>query len=228
MLCRLSSHLAVAIAFCLASAQAAEPAESGFATNEERIAYALGASIASNLSELDLSPGEARALEAGLADGLQGRPSKLPLEVWAPRIPALQQQRRAVAAQRENERSKTLLDERRKAPKAQTLPSGVIYREVEAGSGEKPGASSEVRVHYHGTLADGTVFDSSVERGTPATFPLDRVIPCWTEGVQLMHVGGKAQLTCPSSTAYGDQGVPGRIPPGAVLTFDVELLEIVK
>jgi FKBP-type peptidyl-prolyl cis-trans isomerase len=228
VLTRRSACLVAAIAFAVPVAHAADPADSQFATNEERIAYALGASIAGNLSELDLSAGEARALEAGLSDRLQNRASKVPLEVWAPRIPALQQQRRVAAAERERTRSQGLLDERKKAPNARELPSGVIYREVAAGSGEQPQASDQVRVHYHGMLPDGSVFDSSVERGTPATFPLDRVIPCWTEAVQLMRVGGKAQLTCPSSSAYGDEGVPGRIPPGAVLTFDVELLEIVK
>ena len=85
-----------------------------------------------------------------------------------------------------------------------------------------------MKVHYHGTLTDGTVFDSSVQRGEPATFPLDGVIPCWTEGVQKMKVGGKAKLVCPSAAAYGDRGQPPNIRPGAVLTFEVELLEIVK
>jgi FKBP-type peptidyl-prolyl cis-trans isomerase FkpA len=82
-------------------------------------------------------------------------------------------------------------------------------------------------VHYHGTLRNGTVFDSSVDRDTPATFPLDRVIPCWTEGVAMMKVGGKAKLVCPSDIAYGDAGRPPSIPGGAALVFDVELLEIV-
>jgi FKBP-type peptidyl-prolyl cis-trans isomerase len=83
-----------------------------------------------------------------------------------------------------------------------------------------------VKVHYVGTLRDGTVFDSSRERGTPAQFPLNRVIPCWTEGVQKMKVGGKGRLTCPASIAYGDRGAPPKIKPGAALAFEVELLEI--
>jgi FKBP-type peptidyl-prolyl cis-trans isomerase FkpA/FKBP-type peptidyl-prolyl cis-trans isomerase FklB len=85
-----------------------------------------------------------------------------------------------------------------------------------------------VKVHYHGTLVDGTVFDSSVQRGEPVTFALDGVIKCWTEGVQQMKVGGKARLVCPADTAYGDRGAPPRIKPGATLVFEVELLEIVK
>ncbi len=93
------------------------------------------------------------------------------------------------------------------------------------GTGESPGATDTVSVHYHGTLRDGTVFDSSVDRGTPASFPLNRVVPCWTEGLQLMKVGGKSRLVCPSGIAYGDQGRPG-IPGGAALVFEVELLSI--
>ena len=89
-------------------------------------------------------------------------------------------------------------------------------------------ATDKVKVHYHGTLIDGTVFDSSVERKQPIDFALNGVIPCWTEGVQMMKVGGKARLVCPSEIAYGDNGAPPKIKPGATLVFDVELLEIVK
>jgi len=101
----------------------------------------------------------------------------------------------------------------------------VSLTEIVGGTGDSPTASDTVTVHYHGAFQDGTVFDSSVDRGTPASFPLNRVIPCWTEGVQLMKVGGKNRLVCPSNMAYGDLGRPG-IPPGAVLVFGVELLGI--
>src|SRR5262249_13958762 len=94
------------------------------------------------------------------------------------------------------------------------------------GSGASPAATDTVKVHYEGTLENGTVFDSSKKRGTPATFALNQVIPCWTEGVQKMKVGGQAKLTCPSAIAYGDRGAPPTIPGGATLTFDVELLGI--
>ena len=91
-----------------------------------------------------------------------------------------------------------------------------------------PKATDTVKVHYHGTLTDGTVFDSSVKRGEPATFPLNQVIKCWTEAVQLIKVGGKSRLVCPSGIAYGDRGSPPVIKPGATLVFEVELLDIVK
>ncbi len=105
--------------------------------------------------------------------------------------------------------------------------SGLVYRSLKEGTGTAPLATDTVRVHYRGTFTDGKEFDSSHKRGEPASFPLNRVIKCWTEGVQLMKVGGKAKLTCPAAIAYGDRGVPGAsIPPGAVLNFEVELLAI--
>jgi len=105
------------------------------------------------------------------------------------------------------------------------LPSGVVVEHVKQGTGPQPTASDVVRVNYRGTLANGTEFDSSAKHGGPAAFPLGQVIPCWTQGVQKMKVGGKAKLTCPAATAYGDRAV-GPIPPNSDLTFEIELLGI--
>ena len=106
--------------------------------------------------------------------------------------------------------------------------SGLVFRSLKDGSGPSPTASDTVRVHYRGTLPDGKEFDSSIKRGQPAEFPLNRVIRCWTEGVQRIKVGGKAKLTCPPAIAYGERGAGGVIPPNAILLFEVELLGIVK
>ena len=111
-------------------------------------------------------------------------------------------------------------------PGAIRTPSGLVFRELTPGAGAGPRASSKVKVHYRGTLIDGTEFDSSYKRGQPAEFGLNQVVPCWTEGVQRMHPGGKARLVCPSQIAYGDAGSPPTIPPGATLVFEIELLEI--
>lgn len=112
-------------------------------------------------------------------------------------------------------------------PAAVTLPSGLIYQSLQEGSGASPSATDTVRVHYRGTLADGgKEFDSSYARGEPAEFPLNRVIPCWTEGLQKMKVGGKARLTCPPAIAYGARGAGGVIPPNATLNFEIELLAV--
>ena len=108
----------------------------------------------------------------------------------------------------------------------ETLSNGVKIQHTTVGTGASPKASDTVKVHYRGTLADGKEFDSSYKRNAPATFPLSRVIPCWTEGVQKLKVGGKATLTCPPATAYGERGAPGAVPPNATLTFEVELLAI--
>jgi FKBP-type peptidyl-prolyl cis-trans isomerase FkpA len=115
-----------------------------------------------------------------------------------------------------------------KEPGATVLPSGVVYRATAQGSGANPTATDTVRVHYRGVLADGKEFDSSIKRGQPAEFPLNRVIKCWTEGVQMMKAGGKATLTCPPAVAYGERGAAGVIPPNATLQFEIELLGIVR
>jgi FKBP-type peptidyl-prolyl cis-trans isomerase FkpA len=113
-----------------------------------------------------------------------------------------------------------------KEPGAQTTASGLVFRSLKDGNGPTPKASDVVRVHYRGTFPDGREFDSSFKRNQPAEFPLNRVIPCWTEGVQKIKVGGKARLTCPPAIAYGERGAPGAIPPNATLHFEVELLGI--
>lgn len=107
-------------------------------------------------------------------------------------------------------------------------PSGIVITALKDGTGSSPKSTDTVKVHYRGTLTDGKEFDSSYKRGQPANFPLNGVIPCWTEGVQTMKVGGKAKLVCPGNLAYGSRGIPGTIPPDATLVFEVELLEIAK
>ena len=112
------------------------------------------------------------------------------------------------------------------AAETETLPSGVIITHTVVGTGAMPTAADRVKVHYRGTLLDGTEFDSSYKRNEPAVFPLSQVIRCWTQGVQKMKVGGKAKLTCPAATAYGERGAGGAVPPNATLNFDVELIAI--
>ena len=108
----------------------------------------------------------------------------------------------------------------------ENLPGGIVVKHLTVGKGKNPSATDTVEVHYRGTLADGKEFDSSHKRGQTATFPLNRVIPCWTQGMQRLAVGGKAVLTCPPATAYGDRGAGGVVPPNATLTFEVELVSI--
>jgi len=113
------------------------------------------------------------------------------------------------------------------AARAPATPApGLTYKSVREGTGASPTATDAVKVHYRGTLMNGTEFDSSYKRNEPATFPLNRVIPCWTQGVQRMKVGGKAELVCPPELAYGERGAGGTIPPNATLRFEIELIEI--
>jgi len=119
-----------------------------------------------------------------------------------------------------------VVDAAAKEPGAQLTPSGLVYRSLKEGTGASPKASDTVKVHYRGTFPDGREFDSSYKRNEPAEFPLGAVIPCWTEGVQKMKMGGKAKLTCPSTIAYGARGAGNTIPPNATLFFEVELLAI--
>jgi FKBP-type peptidyl-prolyl cis-trans isomerase FkpA len=132
------------------------------------------------------------------------------------------------AGEAEKKKGTEFLEKAAKEKGAKKTESGMIYQEVTPGTGDQPKASDTVKVNYKGTLIDGTEFDSSYKRNQPATFPLSGVIKCWTEGVQLMKVGGKAKLTCPSEIAYGDRGSPPLIKPGSTLVFEVELLSIEK
>ena len=113
-------------------------------------------------------------------------------------------------------------------PKEAKTVSGIVITTLKEGTGAGPRSSDTVKVHYRGTLVSGKEFDSSYGRGQPSTFPLNRVIPCWTEGLQTMKIGGKAKLLCPPNLAYGSRGIPGTIPADSTLIFEVELLEIVK
>ena len=125
-------------------------------------------------------------------------------------------------------RQKRCLEKAAKEKGAVKTASGLVYVPIKEGTGESPAATAKVKVNYEGKLVDGKVFDASSRHGGPATFPLNGVIPCWTEGMQMLKVGGKARLVCPSALAYGDRGAGGEIPPGATLDFEVELVEILK
>jgi FKBP-type peptidyl-prolyl cis-trans isomerase FkpA len=194
-------------------------------TEDEKTIYALGVAVARNLAQFNLSQEEVAILSVGIADALADREPQVDIDAYGPKIDGLVQARLAATAAGEKDASMAFVEQAASEEGARTTASGLVFREVTAGAGEEPSATDRVKVHYHGTLRDGTVFDSSVDRGTPAEFALNRVIPCWTEALQLMKAGGKATLVCPADIAYGDRGA-GKIKPGAALRFDVELLEV--
>jgi FKBP-type peptidyl-prolyl cis-trans isomerase FkpA/FKBP-type peptidyl-prolyl cis-trans isomerase FklB len=138
----------------------------------------------------------------------------------------MEQERLAAAAEPEKSRGESYIDRAASEAGAMKTASGLIFQELVAGEGSSPKSTDRVKVHYHGTLTDGSVFDSSVDRGKPIVFGLNEVIAGWTEGLQLMKVGGKARLVIPSALAYGDRPPSPKIPPGATLVFEVELLGI--
>ena len=195
-------------------------------TDEQKTIYALGLSISRSLKSFSLSDEELAIVTQALHDAAANKPA-VELDTWGPKIQGLAEARAAIVAKKEKEASAAYLAKAAAEPGAKKTATGLIYKEVTPGTGASPIASDTVKVHYRGTLVDGTEFDSSYKRNEPATFPLGNVIRGWTEGVQLMKVGGKAILICPSDLAYGDQGRPS-IPGGATLIFEIELLEIVK
>ncbi len=242
---------AVAVVFALAPAlaRAAEPAQpkaevparaaarpEGSApaapkpVDTSKALYALGLAVASGLEVFSLSPAELDTVLKGVRDGWAGKP-KLPLDATMQAAVADLARTRAPKAQeraaaREKEQGARVLAKAAKEPGAKRTPSGAIVIPLREGTGPSPAASETVKVHYIGTLVSGRIFDTSAQRG-PAELTLSQEIKCWAEGLQLMKVGGKAKIVCPPDLAYGPTG-NDRIPGNAVLTLEVELLDIVK
>lgn len=209
--------LAIALALPLAV-----QAESTPKTEDQKALYLYGVGLAENVKSYPtIAADEIQFIQAGITDELQGNELKVtPVEGTNP-LEAMNE----LIRKRIQVKTDEFLAKEKNAPGAKIYPSGLIMTEIKAGSGGSPTVEDTVVAHYHGTLVDGTVFDSSVDRGEPSEFPLQRVIPCWTEALQKMKKGGKSRLVCPPDIAYGDRGAPGRIPPGSALIFEVELVD---
>ena len=200
-------------------------------TEEQKTLYAVGLVVARQTNPFALKPEEIAFVAQAMRDVAANKTPAVDLAVYGPKINELVKTRAGALKERETARATeekkagaTFLDAAAKEPGAEKLPSGLVYRELTPGTGESPKATDRVKVNYTGKLRDGHVFDTSIGK-QPIVFPLNGVVPCWTEGVQKMKVGGKAQLTCPSELAYKDNGRPG-IPGGATLSFEVELISI--
>jgi FKBP-type peptidyl-prolyl cis-trans isomerase FkpA/FKBP-type peptidyl-prolyl cis-trans isomerase FklB len=218
--------LSCALAALLATATPAHAADPK--SEDEKVLYAIGIAISNNLAWFNLSEAELKMVEQGIEDGVLNKTKKVDLQGYGSKISDLQKSRTTQIAAIEKKLGQTYVDKAAAEKGATKAPTGFVITTLKPGTGPSPVATDKVKVHYHGTLTDGTVFDSSVQRGEAVTFPLDKVIPCWTQAVQQMKVGGKSRLVCPAELAYGDKGAPPRIKPGATLVFEVELLSIEK
>jgi FKBP-type peptidyl-prolyl cis-trans isomerase FkpA len=207
---------AALLLLALAAAPAAAPAPM---TERQKTLYAVGVSAADSFKVFDLKPEEVAVLQRGLSDALLGKKLKVDMKEYRPKVNEL-------AAASYAARSTATVARYAAQKGAVTTASGLVFISVQAGSGAKPGPGDSVKVHYEGKLPDGSVFDSSRRRGEPSTLPLDRVIKCWSEGLQRMQVGEKAVLVCPPALAYGEAGKPPTIPPASALVFDIELVGI--
>jgi FKBP-type peptidyl-prolyl cis-trans isomerase FkpA len=197
-------------------------------SDEDKTLYALGMIIGRNLMDFNLTSRELDIVKAGMSDVVLKKKTAVEIETYGPKVDKLHGDRRQARTKAEKDAGQKFVEGAAREPGAVKTPSGAIVRVVKPGTGPVPAPTDRVQVHYTGKLTDGTVFDSSRKQGQPVTFPLNGVIKCWTEGVGMMKVGEQAVLTCPSDTAYGEGGQGGRIPGGATLVFDIELISIPK
>ena len=196
-------------------------------TDEQKTLYALGLAINQSLSNFNLSEPEFDLVKSGITDGFFKRPPKVDLKAFGLKISELQQARASVIAEAEKKVGAAFLAKAAAESGAKKTESGAILITIKEGSGATPKVTDTVKVHYLGTLIDGTVFDNSAKQGEPAALRVNEMSKCWVEGMQQMKVGGKSKLVCPSNLAYRDKGLPPLIKPGATLVFEIELLEIV-
>ena len=225
--------LTFAFCFCSMIACAQTPGPDASAppkldTDDQKTLYALGLLLGRNIKPFALKPDELAIVKAGLTDAVTDTKPQIEIETYGPKVNELAQKRAAAGADDAKKKGQEFVEKVSKEKDATKTPSGIVIRTITAGTGGSPTAADVVKVHYEGKLIDSTVFDSSIKRGEPAEFALNGVVPCWTEALQKMKKGEKAQVVCPSSMAYGDRGSPPVIPAGATLSFEVELLDFHK
>lgn len=205
-----------------------DPKKISLESEDDKTFYAMGYMLGGNLQRLSLSDKELSALYKGIAMAAKNDKSEVDMAKYQNRIQEVFKARMDKVAAKEKEGGQAFLDKFVKDESATKTPSGLAYKVIKEGTGATPGAEDVVEVHYHGTLTNGEVFDSSKERGKTISFPLNRVIKGWTEGLQTMKEGGVTKFVIPSDLAYGEAGAPPKIPGGATLVFEVELFKVTK
>ena len=203
------------------AAPATAPAAGAPASEDDKTLYTIGTILSRSLEGFHLTAKELELVKSGLTDGVAGKPAKIDTQQYHEKVEAL-------LMSREKSAGDAYVAKAAAQKGATKTASGIVMTTLTPGTGAAPKATDEVKVHYEGTLINGRVFDSSLKRGEPATFPLNGVIPCWTEALQLMKVGGKSRVVCPSALAYGERGSPPNIGPNNALIFEVQLLDISK
>lgn len=223
----------ISAAVLLTACDGPKPPAKKLESEDAKAAYSIGYMTAKSMSA-QVPNLDAKSYNKGFQDAyakkdpsIKEEDMKTILMAYEQKIRKEMEEKQKKAAADAVSKGAAYLAENAKKPNVKTTASGLQYEVIKEGTGAKPTATSTVKVHYEGKLVDGTVFDSSIKRGEPVSFPLNQVIPGWTEGVQLMSVGSKYRFVIPANIAYGEQG-GGPIPPNSVLTFEVELLEIVK
>ncbi len=215
-------------ALVLTSCNSNDPKKIELKNDDDKTFYAMGYMLGGNLQRLTLTDAELAALYKGIAMAAKNEKSEVDMAKYQNRIQEVFKARMDKVAAKEKEAGKSFIENFVKSESATKTESGLAYKVIKEGTGATPSAEDIVEVHYHGTLTDGTVFDSSVERGKTISFPLNRVIKGWTEGLQTMKEGGKTKFVIPSDLAYGEAGAPPKIPGGATLVFEVELFKVTK
>ena len=218
----------IASALILTSCNSSDPKKISLESDDDKTFYAMGYMLGGNLQRLSLSDKELSALYKGISMAAKNEKSEVDMAKFQNRIQEVFKSRMDKVAAKEKEGGKAFIENFIKNESATVTPSGLAYKVLKEGAGAAPTAEDVVEVHYHGTLSDGTVFDSSIERGKTISFPLNRVIKGWTEGLQTMKEGGKTKFVIPSDLAYGEAGAPPKIPGGATLVFEVELFKVTK
>ncbi len=219
-------RVATALFVLAAVAAGGRGGASEIASERDQTLYAIGVRLGRSLAPFALSEGELEMVLRGLRDAVLGRELAVNETARQDQIDALLRERRSVSLAAERSASAAFLEQAARESGAVRTPSGLVMVELRAGSGPRPGAADNVRLHYHGRLRDGNVFDSSVERGVEAHVAMARTLPCWRETLLRMRVGGKSRLVCPAELAHGASGDPPRVAGGAAVVYEIELLSI--